>query len=85
MRDNPYPEELRIQFQDRRFAPLTPKFLDYVGAEIVMIASSGDVAAELGIELEPGRERTSTAELLCDLALDRREHPIAPLLDGDWI
>lgn len=85
-RDRPaYPDDLRAQFHGRRFAPLVPGFLDHVGTELVLIGSSGDIERELGIELDPARETLRTAELFTDLALDRREHPITPLIAGEWI
>ena len=79
-----YPPELRARFAGRRFAPVIPEFLDVPGTELVVIAASGHVAAELGVELDPERENLRTAELFTQLALDRREHPIAPLVTGDW-
>lgn len=48
---------------------------------MVLIGASDDVEAELGIHLEPERERL---DLLRDLHLDPREHPIDPAIDGSW-
>ncbi len=79
-----YPEELQAHFGGRRFAPLVPAFLDHAGTELVLIGAGGDVSAALGIELDAERESLRTADLFTDLALDRREHPIAPLIDGAW-
>lgn len=36
-----FPEELEAKFAGRRFAPLEPAFLDYEGAEIVLIGAQG--------------------------------------------
>lgn len=79
-----YPEELRARFGGRRFAPLVPAFLDRPGTELVLVGASADAEAELGIELDVERESVRTAEMFTDLALDRREHPIAPLIAGAW-
>lgn len=80
-----YPAELRAHFEGRRVAPLDPAFLDHVGTELVLVASSRGVMAELGIELDPEREAIGSAEIFTDLALDRRAHPIAPLITVDRI
>ncbi len=80
-----YPEELQARFDGRRFAPLVPAFLDHAGTELVLIGAGDDISAELGIELDAAHESLRTAELFTDLALDRREHPIAPLITGEWI
>ena len=34
----PFPPELQARFGDRRYAELTPEFLDYPGAEIILMA-----------------------------------------------
>jgi hypothetical protein len=72
------------RFAGRRFAPLVPEFLDVAGAELALIAASSEVATDLELELDPERESLRTAKLFTDLALDRRGHPSAPLIEGDW-
>jgi hypothetical protein len=67
-----------------RFDPLTVAHLDTVGNELVLIAASADVYAELGIELDVARETESAAEMFTELALDRREHSVEPMLEGEW-
>lgn len=42
-----YPDELQARFGERRFAPLDPAFLDYEGAEIVLIGAEDEVRPEL--------------------------------------
>jgi hypothetical protein len=44
-----YPDELQARFGDRRFAPLDPAFLDYEGAELVLIGAEDELRAELAI------------------------------------
>jgi hypothetical protein len=78
---SPLPQWARERFGDRKFAPLDPDLLDIEGVELVLIGASEDVEAELGIDLEPARERL---DLFRDLHLDPREHPIDPAIDGSW-
>jgi hypothetical protein len=44
-----YPDELQARFGDRRFAPLDPMFLDYEGAELVLIGAEDELRPELAI------------------------------------
>jgi hypothetical protein len=44
-----YPDELQERFGDKRFAPLDPAFLDYEGAELVLIGAEDDVRPELAL------------------------------------
>lgn len=41
-----FPDELTAKFDGRRFAPLEPAFLDYEGAELVLIGSGHDAGTE---------------------------------------
>jgi hypothetical protein len=77
----PLPRWAKERFGERKFAPLDPDLLDIEGIELVLIGASEDVEAELGIHLEPQRERL---DLLRDLHLDPGEHPIDPAIDGSW-
>jgi hypothetical protein len=80
-----YPPELRRRFGNRRFIPVDPpSLLDYPGAELVFIGASRDVDEELGIHLDPEHETLQTAEIIADLGLDPRTHPVEPLLAGNW-
>lgn len=53
----PLPDWMRAKFRGRKFAPADPDLLDVEGLELVLIGSSDDVEAELGIHLDarPGR------------------------------
>lgn len=44
-----FPDELQERFEGKRFAPLEPAFLDYEGAEIVLIGAEDEVRPELAL------------------------------------
>ena len=77
----PLPGWMRAKFRGRKFAPADADLLDVAGLELVLIGASDDVEAELGIHLDAQSERL---DLLRDLRLDPREHPLEPALDGTW-
>jgi hypothetical protein len=80
-----FPKELQGKFRGRRFADLDPPaFLNYDGAELLFIGAAEDVSEGLGIELEAEEESESTAEIFKDLRLEQSQHPIEPLLEGEW-
>ena len=80
-----FPRRLRDQFRGRRFADADPPaFLDYEGAEVLLIGAEEDVSEELGIQLNPERETVETAEIFTKLKLEQDEHPIEPLTKGEW-
>jgi len=80
-----YPKKLRELFSGRRFIPANPPdFLDYEGAEILLVGARRDISAELGVELIPEHETEATAEIFNDLKLERSLHPLAPLFEGKW-
>jgi hypothetical protein len=80
-----FPQNLQKRFENHRFIPANPPdFLDYSGAEMVLISAAADVSKELGIELDPQSETESTAEILNDLRMRKSRHPIEPLLTGEW-
>ncbi|MEB3827686.1 hypothetical protein [Phormidium sp. CCY1219] len=69
------PKTLQERFASRRFiAADPPDFLDYEGAEMLLIAASADVSEELGVELDPQEESESTAEILNEKA-DAKNSP----------
>jgi hypothetical protein len=80
-----FPAELRERFKGRRFIAVDPPdFLDYEGAEILLIGASPDVEEELGLRLNPERETEATAEIFNDLRIEKSVHPLAPLFKGKW-
>jgi hypothetical protein len=80
-----FPKNLQDKFRGRRFVDIDPPdFLNYEGAEVLFIGAAEDVSEELGIELEAGEGSESTAEIFKDLRLEKSQHPIQPLLKGEW-
>jgi hypothetical protein len=79
-----YPNQLQAKFRRNRFAPLEPEMLDYEGTELVLIAATVDVQQELGISLDLQHESVTQAAIFRDLHVDVREHPIDPLISGEW-
>jgi len=80
-----FPKTLQGRFGGRRFIPLDPPdFLDYEGAEILLVGAKQNARAELGIQLDPEQETEATAEIFSDLRLEKAQHPLAPLLEGKW-
>jgi hypothetical protein len=83
-RDARFPTRLAEKFRGRKFIPIDPPvFLDYEGAELMLIGAAEDSEKELGVEFRPDREDLHTADVLRDLKLPRE---IAPelLLKGEW-
>jgi hypothetical protein len=69
---------------ERRFVPLEPAALDEPGTELVLIGTGEDVAAQLGVRLDPERE-AGEIESLLDAVRGGGERPWAgPLFDGLW-
>jgi hypothetical protein len=79
-----FPKPLQEKFQGRRFLPVDPPdFLNYEGAQLILIGAREDPKTELGVEFKPDREDEHTADVLKDLKLPRdvvRE----PLFEGKW-
>ncbi|MCW2943617.1 MAG: hypothetical protein JWR24_334, partial [Actinoallomurus sp.] len=77
--------DLRARFGDRRFAPVDPPdFLDYEGAEVIMIGAAGDPARELGVDLDSEAERLGVRDLFAELQLSRDRQLTDPLEKGEW-
>jgi hypothetical protein len=84
-RQDSFPKTLQGRFRGRRFMPVDPpNFLDYEGAEVLLIGASEDVSEELDVQLHPQEETAATAEIFKDLHLDRARHPTKPLFEGIW-
>lgn len=80
-----YPQRLQERFENRRFISVDPPdFLNYEGAELLLVGASGDLSEDLGISLDAERESADSAEFFRDLKLDRTQHPTEPLLTGEW-
>jgi hypothetical protein len=79
-----FPEDLQEHFGDRRFIPLIPEFLDYEGAELLVMGSDEGPAGELDVDLRAECETEETSNLFQELEIDRDRHPVEPLLTGKW-
>jgi hypothetical protein len=78
-----FPDDLQARFGDRRFAPVDPPdFLDYEGTELVLIGVAGELARELGIDLDSEAERLSVGEVFEELRLSRDRQLADPLMRG---
>jgi hypothetical protein len=79
-----FPKRLLEKFAGRRWIPVDPPdFLDYEGAELVLIGARQTAEEELGIEFRPDDEDEHTADVLRDLKLPR-EIAREPLFEGRW-
>jgi hypothetical protein len=79
-----FPEELMERFGDRRWvAADPPEFLDYEGAELVLVGGR-EAGDDLGLDLEPQPETEEDAEVFKDLHLEKSERTIRPLFEGTW-
>jgi hypothetical protein len=80
-----YPQKLKDVFRNRKFADADPpEFLDYEGAELVLVPAAADIDKDLGIELDTENETTASGEIFKDLRIDRSELPTEPLLEREW-
>jgi hypothetical protein len=79
-----YPPALMRRFDGRRFTPLEPAYLNYVGAELILVGTDEDPEQELGIRLEAEAETADTAEVFRDLKVDREKYSTRPLFVGAW-
>lgn len=80
-----FPQKLQAHFRDLRFIPVNPPdFLNYPGAELLLIGASDDISEELGIDLKPEDMTFNTAEIFTDLKLWKNERTIKPLFEGQW-
>lgn len=76
-----FPERLKKRFGGRSFVNAEPtEFLDYEGAEFVLVGAR----EESYIELKPEAETEASAEIFRDLKLEREKHPVKPLFEGEW-
>lgn len=79
-----YPAEIMERFGSRKFISAEPELLDYDGAEILFVGATEHVKEELGQEPPRQDESVETAEIFRELKLERKRHPVEPLLKGRW-
>ncbi|WP_422929856.1 hypothetical protein [Singulisphaera sp. PoT] len=79
-----FPEELLERFGDRRWTPAEPpEFLDYEGAELVLIGGR-EASDDLDMELDPHEDARAHAALLKALHLEKSDRTNRPLYEGVW-
>jgi hypothetical protein len=79
-----YPKSLQREFRGRRFAAEDPHLLDYEGAEFVLIGARSDPERAYDVDLQAEHETAEKADIFRKLKLSRRDHPLEPLLEGEW-
>lgn len=80
-----FPQRLKETFRGRKFSELDPPdFLNYEGAELLLVSAAEDPEQELGIHLDADSENRSSADIFRDLHVKKSEHPLAPLFEGAW-
>ncbi|RZM78696.1 hypothetical protein [Leptolyngbya iicbica] len=79
-----FPQDLQDEFRERTFiAANPPHFLDYVGAEILLISTASEDAQNIGGQLQPQAEDETTSEAINKLRMRKTRHPLEPLLTGE--
>lgn len=79
-----YPKPLEREFRGRRFAAEDPHLLDYEGAEFILIGARTDPERAYNLDIEAEDETASNADIFRQLKMSKREHPIEPLIKGEW-
>jgi hypothetical protein len=79
-----YPKSLQREFRGRRFATADPHLLDYEGAEFVLVGARTDPERAYDIDIDAEHETAKTADIFKALKMSRRDHPLEPLLQGEW-
>ncbi|RZN08813.1 hypothetical protein CWO91_20855 [Bradyrhizobium genosp. SA-3] len=79
-----YPKPVERQFHGRRFASEDPHLLDYEGAEFILIGARVDPERAYGVDIETEHETARNADIFRHLKMSPREHPIGPLIKGEW-
>lgn len=77
--------DLCARFGDRRWSAVDPaEFLNYEGAELVLIGGHDDLGEDLGIDLNAHPEDEETAAMFKDLHIEKSQRTIKPLFAGVW-
>jgi hypothetical protein len=79
-----YPKSLQQEFRGRRFATADPHLLDYEGAEFILVGARTDPERAYDIDIEAEHETAKNADIFKQLKMSRSEHPLEPLLKGEW-
>jgi hypothetical protein len=79
------PEELAERFGARKWiAADPPEFLDYEGAELVLVGGDDARVHDPTLTLEPEAEDEGSAEISEILRMDRSDRTTKPLFEGSW-
>jgi hypothetical protein len=80
-----FPDALLERFGDRKWiAADPPDFLNYEGAELVLMSGRAGALDGLELDLDPQPEDDETADVFRVLKLERSERTIKPLFAGVW-
>src|SRR5439155_18476507 len=79
-----YPKSLEQEFRGRRFASEDPHLLDYEGAEFILVGARTDPERAYDIDIETEHETGQKADIFRQLKMSGREHPVEPLIKGEW-
>lgn len=80
-----FPKALQQKFADRRFISLeSPDFLNYEGAELLLIGAAKEAEKGLGIRFHEKSENERTVDIFKELQLWKENQIIKPLLEGKW-
>lgn len=79
-----YPGPLRREFHSRRFASEDPHLLDYEGAEFILVGARTDPERAYDIDIQAEHETAEKADVFRQLKMSLKEHPVDPLLKGEW-
>ncbi len=81
-----FPDELMERFGARKWiAADPPDFLNYEGAEIVLIGGRDEETRMLAdLELDPDPEDERSADVFRQLDLERTDRTVRPLFEGSW-
>ena len=80
-----YPKRLSEKFQDRRFIDCdTGDFLDYEGAQLVLVSGRQNLTEAEERSMHPQDEDEAHADIFRDLRLKKNAQPNEPLFQGDW-
>lgn len=79
-----FPKRLSERFDGRRWVAADPTdFLNYPGAEFLLIGAHEEVADAAESDLRPGKKR-KTSQILRKLHVRKSEVPVKPLFEGKW-
>lgn len=87
-----FPDNLMEKFEGKKWCPVNPpSFLDYTGAEILIMSASDDLKTEfgkVGFQIEEDEkievEQLEKDTIFKELHMEKKEHPAKPLYTGTW-